>query len=61
MTIREETESYIDAIDAVLRDAFPGDDEAKLVRALRVNGNATLSLVAEDAGEIVNGEGSASN
>ncbi|MFT4590066.1 MAG: putative acetyltransferase [Limisphaerales bacterium] len=53
LIVREEKESEIGGIDAVLRDAFPGDDEAKLVRALRANGNATLSLVAEEGGEIV--------
>jgi len=53
MTIREEIQADVVAIDAVLRDAFPADDEAKLVRALRDNGNAILSLVAEEEGEVV--------
>ncbi len=53
MTVREESEADAGGIDAGLRSAFPGDGEAKLVRALRENGNATLSMVAEEDGEIV--------
>ncbi|MFI4861628.1 MAG: GNAT family N-acetyltransferase [Phycisphaerales bacterium JB063] len=42
-----------DAIDTVLRAAFPSDDEAKLVRALREQGDLPIELVAESAGQVV--------
>ncbi len=51
--IRRETRNDVDAIDALLRDAFGGGDEAGLVRALRDQGDLSLSLVAEAAGTIL--------
>ncbi len=51
--IRRETRQDPDAIDALLNDAFGGDDEAKIVRKLREGGDLALSLVAEAAGAIL--------
>lgn len=51
--IRRETRQDTDAIDALLRDAFEGDDEARLVRKLRDDGDLALSLVADAAGTIL--------
>ncbi|MCZ0963279.1 GNAT family N-acetyltransferase [Paracoccus benzoatiresistens] len=51
--IRRETRQDLDAIDALLRDAFGGDDEARLVRKLREDGDLSLSLVADAAGTIL--------
>lgn len=51
--IRRETRQDLDAIDALLRDAFGGDAEARLVRRLREDGDLSLSLVADAAGTIV--------
>ncbi|WP_295046118.1 GNAT family N-acetyltransferase [uncultured Paracoccus sp.] len=51
--IRRETRQDLDAIDALLRDAFGGDAEAGLVRRLREDGDLSLSLVADAAGTIV--------
>lgn len=53
VTIRAETERDIDAIDRVLRAAFPTADEADLVKRLRTDGDLRVSLVAELEGEIV--------
>lgn len=51
--IRRETRKDLDGIDALLRDAFKGADEAELVHALRDQGDLSLSLVAEAAGTII--------
>lgn len=51
--IRRETRQDLDAIDALLRDAFGGDDEARLVRRLREDGDLSLSLVADAAGAVL--------
>ena len=51
--IRRETRQDLDAIDALLRDAFGGDGEARLVRKLREDGDLSLSLVADAAGAIL--------
>lgn len=40
-------------VDGLLKAAFPGPDEARLVMALRAADADTLELVAEDHGEIV--------
>lgn len=40
------------AIDALLRQAFEGEDEARLVRRLREDGDLAVSLVAAAAGAI---------
>lgn len=53
MNIRAETESDIEAIRRVETAAFGRDSEANLVDHLRQNGGITLSLVAEQDGEIV--------
>lgn len=51
--IRRETRHDTDAIDALLRDAFGGDDEVRVVRKLRQDGDLALSLVADAAGTIL--------
>lgn len=54
MLIRSEAPADILTIDTLLKAVFPTDAEAKLVMALRENGNRTLSLVAcNDEGEVV--------
>lgn len=45
--IRNETPDDLRIIDSILLAAFPGDGECKVVNALRHNGNAVISLVAE--------------
>jgi putative acetyltransferase len=44
--IRDATPSDFPAIRAVLRHAFPQDDEANLVEQLRADGDALVELVA---------------
>ena len=51
--IREETTSDLKAINRVHELAFNSSAEAQLVDLLRSRGVATISLVAEDGGEIV--------
>lgn len=53
LTIRPEQQRDGDAIRAVHTAAFPTDDEARLVDAIRTSGNATLSLVATQQEEVV--------
>lgn len=54
MLIRSEALADQLAIDRLLKQVFPTDAEAKLVKALRENGHNTLSLVAcNDEGEVV--------
>jgi putative acetyltransferase len=53
LTIRPEQEEDADGIRAVQTAAFPTDEEARLVDALRKNGNASVSLVAILDGGIV--------
>ncbi|MDR6953158.1 putative acetyltransferase [Ancylobacter sp. 3268] len=53
MLIRDERPGEAAAIHALVRDAFDGPDEANLVNRLRAAGDAILSLVAEEDGEIV--------
>ena len=53
LIIRHETASDRDAISRVVRDAFVGDAEVRLVDALRDAGHLLLSMVAEQGGEIV--------
>jgi putative acetyltransferase len=52
MTIRPEKPEDVPAIRIVVEQAFGGVAEADLVDALRRNGKAILSLVAEDDGHI---------
>jgi putative acetyltransferase len=51
--ILAERPSDLDAIRPVNRLAFGGEDEARLVEALRDVGHAKVSLVAEDDGQVV--------
>jgi putative acetyltransferase len=51
--IRPETEQDYGAIYNIHRAAFDGPDEAKLVNKLRDIDNATVSLVAEQNGQVV--------
>jgi putative acetyltransferase len=51
--IRPERPGDETGIDAVHREAFPGDGEAKLVAQLRTTGAARVSWVAAADGEIV--------
>lgn len=51
--IRRETRTDTAAIDALLHDTFGGDDEARVVRRLRQDGDLALSLVADAAGTIL--------
>ena len=53
MIIRPEKPDDIPAIRIVNKRAFGGATEADLVDALRLNGKATISLVAEDDGRVV--------
>ena len=53
VTLRPELPSDVPAIRRVNVAAFPSPAEANLVDALRTNGAATLSLVAERDGRIV--------
>ena len=50
--IRAESPADEAAVRAVHRSAFPGDTEARLVDAIRANGNATVSLVAVADGRV---------
>lgn len=51
--IRPETSADAAAIRRVHTSAFPTDAEARLVDALRANKRTLVSLVADDAGEVV--------
>jgi putative acetyltransferase len=51
--IRTESPADEAAVRAVHRAAFPGDTEARLVDAIRANGNAAVSLVALEEGRVV--------
>jgi putative acetyltransferase len=53
LIIRPETTADQDAIRQVNRLAFGQDDEARLVDALRDGGYVRVSLVAEQAGQVV--------
>jgi putative acetyltransferase len=53
MTVRPEKPEDARAIRIVIEQAFGRAAEADLVDALRQNGKATLSLVAEDEGRVV--------
>lgn len=53
IAVREETDADRGAVRAVVEVAFGGTAEADLVDALRADGDAALSLVAEEAGVIV--------
>ncbi len=53
VALRDAMPADADAIDALLRAAFPSDAEAKLVRALRDAGDLPIELVAELDGRVV--------
>lgn len=53
MIIREEAPSDASTVRRVTELAFGQPSEADLVEALQASGDAALSLVAEDGGEIV--------
>ena len=53
MQVREENSADIDEIRRIHRAAFPTPEEAELVDRLRDNGNAVVSLVAEEQGALV--------
>jgi len=52
MIIRDETPEDAAAVRQVVNVAFGQTDEADLIDALRESGDAVISLVAEDDGEI---------
>src|SRR5438477_3578580 len=52
-TIRHETAADHEAVRHVNRLAFGGEDEARIVDALRSGGHARVSLVAEVGGAVV--------
>lgn len=51
--IRRETRQDADAIDALLKAAFGGEDEARLLRRLREDGDLSVSLVADAGGTLL--------
>lgn len=53
ISIRNEEDKDIDQVRGVLRAAFPGDAESRLVDLLRANGNAVISLVAVNADAVL--------
>ncbi|WP_203290745.1 GNAT family N-acetyltransferase [Maricaulis parjimensis] len=53
MQIRAADEADYPGIDSLLKSAFPGPEEARLVVCLRAADQDTLELVAEDHGRIV--------
>jgi putative acetyltransferase len=53
VSVRAETPEDLRAIREVNREAFGGEDEARLVDALRDAGYVRLSLVAEQEGRVV--------
>ena len=53
LSIRPETPDDLEAIQTVHRLAFDGDEEARLVDALRAEGYARASLVAEAEGRVI--------
>ena len=53
MRVRPETAADLAAIREVNRLAFVGEDEARLVDALRDGGFVRVSLVAEEDGQVV--------
>jgi putative acetyltransferase len=53
VTARPETNEDLDPIRQVIRQAFGREEEARLVDALRADGHARLSLVAEEGGQVI--------
>ena len=53
MLVREESRSDHATIHALVAEAFGQPQEADLVDALRADGDLIVSLVAEEAGELI--------
>ena len=53
MQIRPAGKNDYSSIDAILKAAFPGDDEARLVKMLRASDDARYEWVAEDEGVLL--------
>jgi putative acetyltransferase len=53
IVVRPESAADDDAVLAVHAAAFPTDEEARLVAAIRAAGRATISLVAQVGGRVV--------
>lgn len=53
LIIREECETDHTAIQTINDEAFGSDVESRLIQALRADGSALISLVAEDKGRVV--------
>lgn len=51
--IRDEVAADREAIASVLRAAFGGEDEARLVDRLRMDGDLVVSLTAEEGGSVI--------
>ena len=51
--IRDEEANDVEQVQGIVRAAFPGDAESKLVDALRENGKAIISLVAVNGDEVL--------
>jgi putative acetyltransferase len=51
--IRNEEAKDIDQVRDIVRAAFPGDAESRLVDELRANGKAVVSLVAASGDEVL--------
>jgi len=51
--IRNEEAKEIEQVREILKAAFPTEAESKLVDALRANGKASISLVAERSGQVL--------
>lgn len=51
MRLRKETAADLDAITALNDAAFSGTEESALIARLRLDGDLTLSLVAENEGQ----------
>ena len=51
--IRSEEARDIEQVREIVRAAFPGDAESKLVDAIRTNGKASISLVAAKGDEVL--------
>jgi putative acetyltransferase len=52
-SIRNEEVKDVEQVRALVRAAFPGDSESKLVDLLRANGKAIISLVATNRDEVL--------
>ena len=53
ITLRKEEEKDMEQVREIVRAAFAGDAESRLVDALRANGKAIISLVAVKGNEVL--------